>query len=88
MQVLQPVAVPSGQVAQLWAITKDGDPFPVAALPPLPARGSVMLPLPDTSEKLFSNVPKLMVTLQPSPAQPGDKPSGEPMLVGHCVKLW
>jgi anti-sigma-K factor RskA len=88
VKVLQPVAVPGGQVAQLWAITKEGDPFPVAALPPLPARGSVMLPLPDTSEKLFSNVPRLMVTFQPAPAKPGDKPAGEPMLVGHCVKLW
>ncbi|WP_280153764.1 anti-sigma factor [Piscinibacter sp. XHJ-5] len=88
VKVLQPVAVPAGQIAQLWAVTKDGDPFPVAALPPLPARGSITLTMPDTSEKLFSNVPRLVVTLQAAPAQPGDKPAVDPVLAGHCVKLW
>ena len=88
VKVLQPVAVPAGKVAQLWAVTKEGDPFPVAALPSLPPRGSVVLTLPDTSEKLFSNVPRLMVTLQQAPAQPGDRPAVEPVLTGHCVKLW
>jgi hypothetical protein len=48
----------------------------------------VVLTLPDTSEKLFSNVPRLMVTLQQAPAQPGDRPAVEPVLTGHCVKLW
>lgn len=88
VKVLQPVAVPAGQIAQLWAVTKEGDPFPVAALPALPPQGSVVLTLPDTSEKLFSNVPRLMVTFQPAIAQPGDKPAVDPVLAGHCVKLW
>jgi anti-sigma-K factor RskA len=88
VKVLQPIAVPAGQVAQLWALPAKGDPFPVAALPPLPARGSVTLPLPDTSEKLFATVPRLAVTFDPVPANPGETMRSEPVLTGHCVKLW
>jgi anti-sigma-K factor RskA len=88
IKVLQPIAIPAGQVAQLWALPAKGDPFPVAPLPPLPARGSVTLPLPDTSEKLFANVPRLAVTFDPVPANPGETMRSEPVLTGHCVKLW
>ncbi|HEX6705123.1 MAG TPA: anti-sigma factor [Albitalea sp.] len=88
VKVLQPVQVPAGKVAQLWALPKGDNPFPVATLPTLPAKGSVTLGLPDTSEKLFFNVPRLAVTFEPAPAKVGDKPSTDPVLVGHCVKLW
>ena len=88
IKVLQPVAVPAGRVAQLWALPVNAAPFPVAALPALPPKGSVTLTLPDTSEKLFYSVPRLMVTFEPAPAQAGDKPTGEPVWSGHCVKLW
>ncbi|HEV7914628.1 MAG TPA: anti-sigma factor [Albitalea sp.] len=89
IKVLQPVVVPAGKVAQLWALPANGAPFAVAALPPLPGpRESVTLPLPDSSEKLFATVPRLMITFESAPAKPGDTPSGEPVLSGHCVKLW
>jgi anti-sigma-K factor RskA len=88
VKLLQPVAVPAGQVAQLWAYPQDGPPFPVAVLPPLPAKGSVTLDLPDTSEKLFSKVGRLAVSIEAAPAVPGSAPSGEPVLSGHCAKLW
>ncbi|MFL6661803.1 MAG: anti-sigma factor domain-containing protein [Rhizobacter sp.] len=90
VKVLQPVKVPDGKVAQLWALPNGADPFPVAALPALPAKGSVTLTLPDTSEKLFFSVPRLAVTFEAAPASAGagDKPTSEPVLVGHCVKLW
>lgn len=88
VKLLQPVAVPAGRVAQLWAYPHDGPPFPVAVLPPLPAKGSVTLDLPDTSEKLFSKVGRLAVSIEAAPAAPGSAPSGEPVLSGHCVKLW
>jgi anti-sigma-K factor RskA len=88
VKVLQPVAVPAGSVAQLWAFPKEGAPFPVAALPPLPAKGNVVVTLPDTSEKLFSTVARLGVTIQAAPAKAGDAPSGEFVVSGHCVKLW
>lgn len=88
VKVLQPVIVPPGRVAQLWAYPQGGPPFPVAVLPPLPAKGSVSFDLPDTSEKLFSKVGRLAVSIEAAPAAPGSAPSGEPVLSGHCVKLW
>ena len=88
VKVLQPVTVPAGQVAQLWAFPKDAAPFPVAQLPALPAKGSVTLALPDTSEKLFATTGRLAIAIQPAPAKPGDAPPAEFVLSGHCVKLW
>lgn len=88
VKVLQPVAVPGGQVAQLWAFPRNAAPFPVAVLPALPARGSVTLALPDTSEKLFATVDRLAIAIQPTPAQAGDAPPAAFALSGHCVKLW
>jgi anti-sigma-K factor RskA len=88
VKVLQPVTVPEGQVAQLWAFPQGAAPFPVAVLPPLPARGSVTLALPDTSETLFATVGRLAVAVQPAPAKAGDAPPPAFELSGHCVKLW
>ena len=88
VKVLQPVAVPAGQVAQLWAFPNNAAPFPVAVLPALPAKGSVTLALPDTSEKLFATTGRLAIALQPAPAKAGDAPPADFVLSGHCVKLW
>lgn len=89
VKILQPVAVPVGRVAQLWALPKDGVPFPVAVVPPGVAAGrSVALPLSDTSENLFFSVPRLGITLEEAPARPGAVPKGDFVLVGPCVKLW
>ena len=89
VKLLQPLAIPAGRVAQLWALPKDGTPFPVGVVPAGVAQGkSVVLPLTDTSEKLFFTVPRLGVSFEPAPAQPGAAPSGEFVLSGPCVKLW
>jgi anti-sigma-K factor RskA len=89
VKVLQPVAVPPGKVAQLWAFPAGGKPFPVAVLPPLPeVKSSVTVALPDTSEKLFSNVGRLAISVADAPARPGEEPPAEFALSGHCVKLW
>lgn len=86
VKLLQPVAVPAGRVAQLWALPKDGSAaFPVGVVP---GSGSATIRLADTSEKLFFNVARLAVSLEPAPAKPGDAPSAEFVLSGHCVKLW
>lgn len=86
VKLLQPVVVPVGRVAQLWALPKDGSAaFPVGVVP---ASGSATIVLADTSEKLFFNVARLAVSLEPAAAQPGDKPTAEFVLSGHCVKLW
>jgi anti-sigma-K factor RskA len=86
VKLLQPIVVPAGQVAQLWALPKDGSAaFPVGVLP---GSGSGTIALSDTSEKLFFNVARLAVSLEPAAAQPGATPSAEFVLSGHCVKLW
>lgn len=88
VKVLQPVSVPPGRIVQLWALRADGSPFPVAAWPALPAQGSLKMDLPDTSERLFFDVPRLAVSFEAAPAVAGQRPSGEPPLSGFCVKLW
>jgi anti-sigma-K factor RskA len=86
VKLLQPIVVPAGRVAQLWALPKDGSAaFPVGVVP---GSGSGTIALSDTSEKLFSNVARLAVSLEPAAAKSGDKPTAEFVLSGHCVKLW
>lgn len=86
VKLLQPLAMPAGRVAQLWALPKDGS----AAIPigVVPAGGSASLALSDTSEKLFFNVSRLAISIEAAPARPGNAPSGAFVWSGHCVKLW
>ncbi len=86
VKLLQPLNVPHDRVAQLWALPSDGSPaFPVGVVP---ARGTATLTLSDSSEKLFSKVSRLAVSLEATPAKPGDQPTQPFVLSGHCVKLW
>jgi len=86
VKLLQPVAIPAGSVAQLWALPKDGSAaFPVGTVP---GSGTATVALADTSEKLFFDVTRLAVSIEAAPAKAGDKPSGDFVLSGHCVKLW
>jgi len=86
VKLLQPVAIPAGSVAQLWALPSDGSAaFPVGTVP---GGGTGTVALADTSEKLFFNVSRLAVSIEAAPARAGDKPSGDFVLSGHCVKLW
>ena len=85
VKMLQPLAVPPGSVAVLWALPKEGGgaPFAVGVVP---ANGSAKLALPDSAEKLFFGVSRLGVSLEPGPGS--TRPSGEFVLSGDCVKLW
>lgn len=86
VKLLQPLALPTGTVAQLWALPRDGSAaFPVGVLPP---QGSGTVALADSSEKLFFTVAQLAVSFEPAAAAAGTKPSGSFVLSGHCVKLW
>ena len=85
VKLLQPVNIPAGSVAQLWALPRDGSAFPVGVVP---GTGKAAVALTDTSEKLFFNVSRLAVSIEAAPAKAGDKPSGDFVLSGHCVKLW
>jgi anti-sigma-K factor RskA len=84
VKLLQPLEVPAGQVARLWALPREGPPFLVGEVP---ARGAATLALPDSAEKLFSSVARLGVTVE---AAGGDArtPAGPFVASGHCVKLW
>jgi anti-sigma-K factor RskA len=86
VKLLEPLAIPAGQVAQLWALPKGGAPaFPVGVVP---GSGSATIGLADTSDRVFFNVAQLAVSLESAPSKPGDAPSTEFLLIGHCVKLW
>jgi len=86
VKLLQPVAIPPGSVAQLWALPKDGSAaFPVGVVP---GTGSATVALADSSEKLFFNVSRLAVSIEAAPARAGAKPSGGFVVSGPCVKLW
>ncbi|HKE40403.1 MAG TPA: anti-sigma factor [Casimicrobiaceae bacterium] len=81
---LRPLEVPSGRVAVLWALPRDGAPFTVGVVPDAE---KATLTLADTSEKLFSNVPRLAVSFETGMPAAGATPSPF-ALTGHCVKLW
>lgn len=81
---LRPVNVPSGRVAVLWALRRDGAQIPVGVVPP---GDKATLTLADTSEKLFFDVPQLAVSFETGLPAAGATPSPF-VLRGHCVKLW
>ncbi|MFI4902161.1 MAG: anti-sigma factor domain-containing protein [Burkholderiales bacterium] len=81
---LRPANVPSGSVAVLWALPRDGAPFAVGVVP---AEDKATVVLADTSDKLFSNVERLAVSFETGVPAPGATPSPF-VLAGHCVKLW
>jgi anti-sigma-K factor RskA len=84
VKLLQPLQVPEGQVARLWALPRDGAPFLVGMVP---ARGSATIALTDSAEKLFFTVAKLGVTIEPVAAG-ATAPTTPFVASGHCVKLW
>ena len=84
IKVLRPIDAPVGTVLQLWALPRDGEPFPLGVVP---REGKGAFEMPDTSEKLLSNVPRLAVSVEARPAARGATPEGF-VLTGHCVKLW
>ena len=84
VKLLQPIEVPAGQVARLWALPRDGAPFLVGEVP---GKGSATLNLPDSAEKLFFTVARLGVTIEPAGGD-ARAPAGPFIVSGHCVKLW
>ncbi|MFI4932491.1 MAG: anti-sigma factor domain-containing protein, partial [Burkholderiales bacterium] len=84
VKLLQPIDVPAGQVARLWALPRDGAPFLVGEVP---AKGSATLGLPASAEKLFFSVARLGLTIEPAGGD-ARTPAGPFVASGHCVKLW
>lgn len=67
----------------LWALPSDGQPFAVGTVP---TQGSAISTLPDTSEKMFSKVSKLVITAETESAP--SSPHGAVLFSGNCAKLW
>lgn len=67
----------------LWAVPANAAAFAIGTVP---ATGTVVSRLPDTSEKLLSKVSKLIVTIETdaAPAAPGVSV----FFAGNCAKLW
>lgn len=84
VKLLQPVDVPTGQVARLWALPREGAPFLVGEVP---GKGSATLALPDSAEKIFFTVARLGLTIEPAGGD-ARAPAGPFVASGHCVKLW
>ena len=84
VKLLQPLAVPEGQVARLWALPREGPPFLVGLVP---ARGSATIALTDSAEKMFFNVGRLALAIEPVSAGAA-APAAPFVASGHCVKLW
>jgi anti-sigma-K factor RskA len=84
---LRTLDVPAGKVLQVWALPKEGAPFPLGVAQATKPPGSTTFEMADTSEKLLANVPRLAVSIEDAPAKPGALPA-EFILAGHCVKLW
>lgn len=76
-------ALASDERLVLWALPADGAPF---AMGTVPAGGTQVSALPDTSEKLLSKVSRLVVTRERT-ATPS-APSADVVLSGSCAKLW
>lgn len=83
VKIIGPVTAPAAGNMVLWAYPTDGKPFAVGVVP---VKGSAVSNLPDTSEKLFSKVSKLSITLETA-ANPGS-PQGPILFSGNCAKLW
>ena len=61
---LRPVSLPAGKVAQVWALPKEGAPFPLGVAIPAKPPGSTSFEISATSEKLLSNVTRLAVLVR------------------------
>ncbi len=87
IKVIGPITTPATGRLVMWAVPADlAKNGPAFVLGNVPATGSAVSQLPDTSEKLLSKVSKLIVTVEtePNPAQP----SGTLVYSGNCAKLW
>ena len=84
---LRAITVPAGKIAQIWALPKEGAPFPLGVAVPAKPPGSTSFEMSATSEKLLSNVARLAVSFEDAPARVGAT-AGEFVLIGPCVKLW
>ena len=83
VKVIGPFTPPAAGRLVLWAVPATG---PAFAIGTVPATGSAVSVLPDTSEKLLSKVSKLIVTVETVTVPLA--PSDAVFFKGNCAKLW
>lgn len=87
VKFIRPVPVPAGKMLQLWAMPREAAPFPLGRFGSAPPPGKVVFELADTSERLLSSVPRLLISIEDAAVPPPPSPSAA-VLSGPCVKLW
>lgn len=85
LKVLRPLAVPPGQVAQLWALVPGQAPLRLGVVP---LQGKAQLTLADTSEKLLAKATELAVSIEPAEVSAPATPAQPWLLRGPCAKFW
>lgn len=83
IKAIGPFTPPAAGRLVLWAVPANA---PAFAIGTVPATGTAVAILPDTSEKLLSKVSKLVVTVETdaAPVAPGE----QVVFRGNCAKLW
>ena len=84
VKLLQPLALPAGKVAILWALPDKAPPFVLARLG---GDTKQLLAMPGSSEALLASVSELAVSVEDEAGTPSS-PTAPFLLRGHCVKLW
>ncbi len=84
VKLLQPLALPAGKVAVLWALPDQAPPF---VLTRLGGDTKQLLAMPGSSEALLASVSELAVSIEDAAGTPAS-PAAPFLLRGHCVKLW
>jgi anti-sigma-K factor RskA len=84
VKLLQPLALPAGKVAVLWALPDKAPPFVLARLG---GDTKQLLVMPGSSEALLASVSELAVSVEDAAGIPAS-PAAPFLLRGHCVKLW
>ncbi|HEY9193388.1 MAG TPA: anti-sigma factor [Methyloversatilis sp.] len=84
VKLLQPLALPAGKVAILWALPDKAPPFVLARLG---GDTKQLLTMPGSSEALLASVNELAVSVEDAAGTPAS-PAAPFLLRGHCVKLW
>ena len=75
VKFLRPVEIPAGKVLQVWALPKDGAPFPLGTTGTARPPGKTEFDISASSEQLLSNVTRLAVSFEDAPATAQSKPS-------------
>lgn len=83
IRLREPLAVPPGRVARLWALPARGAPMAIANVP---AAGMRTVTLGAPAEQVFAMVTRLAVSFETDPA--AAVPASPFVLTGPCVKFW